>query len=206
MRKTLLAVVLSVLVLGVAAPASAAPPVREKQSGTYASLYSFSSNCTTDRGRTVCTDINLSASTDPTGVTFVCVSIDSYAVNRDRYTSISSESGCTETTAGVLQISDSMSATLAATTVNVVSYNCNRGRDCQAGGSRDVTVSASDTAVGPVSSSSGRGTFTDGNCTYRYSFTASSAEVAGTITLDGVTYDESGYAEKGDYVTTSRCS
>jgi hypothetical protein len=56
-----------------------------------------------------------------------------------------------------------------------------------------------------VSSGSSRGTFTDGDCTYRYTATSSYAEVAGTITLDGVVYDEQGFADTSVYKVTTRC-
>lgn len=201
-RAMFTSVMMTGLVLGTAAPAVAAPPEMEKQSGSYESLYSFSSSCTSG-SRSVCTDISLSASTDTSGFGETCVTIDTYSVNRGRYTPISSESGCTAG-ADTLTVRDDLTAVLARTTVTLESYDCGR-QDCVVSGSRDVVVSAQDKPVGPVSTATGRGTFTSDGCVFRFSYSETFAEVAGTITLDGVTYDESGSVNKGDYRTTSRC-
>lgn len=56
-----------------------------------------------------------------------------------------------------------------------------------------------------IVSSSGRGTSNDGTCTYRYSFTDLSAELAGTMTIDGVTMDQWGWGSLSQYSVTTRC-
>jgi hypothetical protein len=153
----------------------------------------------------VCTDISLNAYTDTSGVSQVCVSVDKYAVGGRRSGSISSEYGCTDVDPSAITVTSSLNATVSDTTVNLASYNCGRQGECTVTGTREVTVSASDQPAGPVSSGISRGTFTEGGCTYRYTSTSSSAEVAGTITLDGVVYEEQGFVDTVEYKVTSRC-
>ncbi len=205
MRKTILtAALLGGLLVGGAAPAAAAPPEREKQSGTFASLESFTSECTPEQeGGETCTSIFLYASTDTSGMGSVLLSIDTYMLDGEGlFTPISAEFGFIE--GAELTVSSDLSATLALTTVMLQSYICTE-KGCEEGGSREVTVSASDTAIGPVGTGRERGMFKEGKCIYKWSFTSTSAEVAGTITLDGVTYDEAGRVSTGDYRARSRC-
>jgi hypothetical protein len=56
-----------------------------------------------------------------------------------------------------------------------------------------------------VTDYSGRGSFKDGNCTFRFSFTGQRAEVAGTMTIDGSTLAEQGNASTEDYRVSERC-
>jgi hypothetical protein len=128
----------------------------------------------------------------------VCLSTATYVLNRDRFNLRSQEYGCTEVPASALSLTSDLTATLASTTVTLTS----EGRRSQ---SREVTVSAHDEAVGPVRTSSGRGSFRDGTCTYRYSYTERSAEVAGTITIDGTPLQESGFAAVGESTFSERC-
>jgi hypothetical protein len=207
MRKTILtAALLGGLLVGGAAPAAAAPPEREKQSGSFASLYSNTEECTpAQEGGQTCTNIFLSASTDTSGMGYVSLSIETYALDGEgSYTPISFESGWVEG-GSKLTVSNNLSATLAPTTVTLQSYNNCTPQGCGEGDSREVTVSATDTAVGPIGTGRQRGMFKDGNCMYKYSSTERSADVAGTITLDGVTYDETGRVSTGDYRAMSRC-
>jgi hypothetical protein len=205
MRKTTLAVaLLGGLLVGGAAPAAAAPPEREKQSGTVTSLESFTEECTQEQGGgQTCTGIFLSASTDTAGMEFVSLSIETYMRDGEEFTPISSESGFAEGDAE-LTVNSDLSATLAPTTVTLESYDCT-DEDCELSGSREVTVSASGTAIGPVGTSRERGMFKEGKCAYKWSFTPTSADAAGTITLDGVAYDVAGRVSTGDYRSMSRC-
>lgn len=206
MRKTIVtAALLGGLLAGGAAPATAAPPEREKQSGTLTSLDTFTSGCTPEQGAgETCTGIGLFASTDTSGTGSVSVSIETYTLDEEgSFTPIRSEFGSVEGDPA-LSVSSDLSATLAPTTVLLHSYVCT-DEGCEEGGRREVTVSASDSAVGPVRTGRERGTLKDGNCMYKWSFTSTSAEVAGTITVDGVTYDEAGAVSTGDYRSMSRC-
>lgn len=206
MHKTVFtAALLGGLLVGGAAPAAAAPPEREKQSGTFTSLESLTSDCTSEPGGgETCTSIFLSASTHTSGTGSVSLSIETYTDDGEGgSTPISSEHGFVEG-GSELAVTGDLSATLAPTTVVLQSYDCT-DQGCEEGGTREVTVSASDTAVGPVGTSRERGTFKDGACTHKWSFTATSADVAGTITLDGVTYEEVGRVSTGDYRSMSRC-
>jgi hypothetical protein len=200
MRRALgIALTAGTLVVGVAAPAAAAPPEHMKTSGSYANLSSSTEDCRQHgSNRTVCTNVNLYASTNSDGTGFVCVDTATYSISRDRFTLRSQENGCTDVPDSTLTVTDGFVATLAPTTLTLFS-------DGAKSSSRTVTVSAQDSPVGPVATSTGRGSFKDGTCTYRYSYSERSAPVTGTITLDGVTLDESGFAAVGSDRVTERC-
>ncbi len=205
MRNTTLTVaLLGGLLVGGAAPATAAPPERVKQSGTSTSLESSTVECTAEQGGgETCTSIVLSAGTDTAGMDSVSLSIETYMRDGEEYTPISSEYGFVEGGAE-LTVGSDLSATLAPTIVTLESYDCT-DESCEEAGSREVTVSASGTAVGPAATSRERGKFKEGTCTYKWSSTSTSAEVAGTITLDGVTHHAAGPVSTGDYRLMSRC-
>jgi hypothetical protein len=206
MRRTVLtAALLGGLLVGGAAPATAAPPEREKQSGNYTALESFTSECTPEpTGGETCTNIFLYASTDTSGMDSVSLTIDTYSIDGDGvYTPIDFASGFVEG-GSELTVTSDLSATLAPTTVVLETFECTEA-GCDLVDSREVTVSASDTRTGPIGKGRDRGTFRDGSCMYKWSNTYTSAEVAGTITLDGVTYDEVGSVRTGDYRVMSLC-
>ena len=55
-----------------------------------------------------------------------------------------------------------------------------------------VTVSASDSPTGPVSTTTTRSTTKDGSCTTKTTTTEKFVDMAGTMTIDGAVYDETG--------------
>ena len=182
-----------VLLLMLAAPVAAAPPMRE--SGTQQSLSSVATTCS---GAT-CTDTIVDAFTVDSETLVVCLSSYTYNVRTGRL--VSQESGCTETSPGALTITADFKVTLTDTTITLAT--CNQ-RGCTEGDT--VTVSAQDTAVGPVFTETGSGTFSDGTCTSRYRFTSESAPVAGTMTIDGVVLQQSGFASISQFTVSTRCS
>ena len=182
-----------VLLLALAAPVAAAPPMRE--SGTQQSLF---------ERRHVLFGVHLHGHgrwmpSPSTPRHSSCASARSRTTPA-RAASVSQESGCTETSPGALTVTGDFTATLAPTTITFAS--CDR-RGCTEG--RTVTVSAQDSAVGPVFTETGRGTFSDGACTSRYSFASQSAQVAGTLTVDGATQQQSGFAGISQFKVTTRC-
>ena len=194
----------------VASSASAAEgssrPIRE--SGTDEYFDAFSTECTQEQGRTVCTDTYVYASTftDEQGIesTFVCVNTDTYSISRTgRYSSISSESGCTEVAGDAVTVSgDLSSATLAPTDVELSS--CNR-RTCTV--SRTVTVSGTLDGTGTVNTSTGRGTDKFEDCTIRYSYSSTNRQGEGEITIDGDSMDARGGFGSTTYkVSYSNCN
>lgn len=182
-----------VLLLLLAAPVAAAPPMRE--SGTQQSFNSFATTCS---GST-CTDTILNAFTIDSETLVVCLDSYTYNVRTGRLTS--QESGCTETSPGALTVTADFTVTLAPTTITLSS--CDR-RGCTE--TDTVTVSAQDSAVGPVFTESGQGTFNDGTCVVRYRFSSESAPVAGTMTIDGVVLQQSGFAGISEFTVSTRCS
>lgn len=203
MRRIALACSTVILLLATAAaPALAAQPFRE--SGTQNFLFSFSSDCTGTGNRTTCDDAFLDVFPIGPDTSLVCVSMSTFAFNErtGRGRLISEQSGCNETPNSVLDVSvadDTLTATLSDTQVDL--FSCNQ-RTCTEGDT--VTVSASDTGS-PVVDYSGRGSFRDGPCTFRFSFTGQRADVTGTMTIDGTTLAEEGSASTEDYRVTERC-
>ncbi len=187
------AIVIPMLLLAMAAPAAAAPPFKE--SGTQQSFYSVSSTCS---GNT-CTDLVLDAWMMDSETLLVCLYEYTYNMRTGRV--VSEESNCDTTSPDALTITGDWDVTLAETTIPVM--RCDR-RGCEYTG-ETITVSAHDTATGAVFTHSDRGTFSDGECTYRYRSTGTSAEVAGTMTIDGVVYEQWGQASLTTYMTTIRC-
>ncbi len=206
--RILLAFSLAVLVLGMMASSAAAaggPGTaaggRIRESGTYTYASSFSSSCTEQQGRTVCTDIYLNVYSNDEYGAEACLSVETYALTRRGYDYISSEFGCSPLEPGAFTINSKLSsATLSPTTITF--YDCNR-RGCTA--TRDVTVSATFTGTGELSSYSGRGQFKEGDCTYKYSYKGTSRQAAVALTLDGVTSDTSGSLGTETYTFSSNC-
>ena len=150
MRRMLIPVaIVPILLLAIAAPVAAAPPLKE--SGTQQSLFSVSTSCV----GSFCTDTVLDAFNIDPDTLLVCVNRYTYSIRTGQLRS--QEGGCTETSPDALTISESFDVTLAETTV--IFEECNR-RGCTVTDS--VTVSADDSAVSPIFSETSRGTFTDG--------------------------------------------
>lgn len=192
-------IVVPMLLLMLAAPAFAAPPLKE--SGTSMSFSSGSSVCT-EGGSPTCTDTWVDAFSASPDTIVVCLGMNIYSTRT--YRTVSQEYGCSETSSAALMFTSDFSVTLADTSITVFKYTCGPRR-CTEAGSRNVIVSALDTAVGPINSSSGRGSFSDGTCTYRYSYTDQSAQLAGTMTIDDVTMEQWGWGSVGTFSTTVRC-
>ena len=203
MRRIALVCSAVVLLLATAAaPAFASEPFKE--SGTQNFLFSFSSDCSGTGNRTTCDEAFLDVFPISPDDSAVCLSTFTFAFNErtGRGRLISEESGCNETANSVLDISvaaDTLTATLSDTQVTL--FSCNQ-RTCTEGDT--VTVSASDSGS-PVTAYSGRSSFRDGNCTFRFSFTGQRAEVTGTMTIDGTPLTQQGSASTEDYRVTERC-
>ncbi len=198
-RAILILATVAALLLVFAQPAAAAPPIRESGSVAFASAYS--SDCEQQRGSTVCTDTYLSVQETPDGA-IACVSVVTYSISSSgRYRAISEESGCGDVAPDAFTISSGLaSATLAPTAIEL--YSCNR-RTCTSGGI--VTVSGEFTGTGDVNRYSGRGSFTEGACRYRYSFDGASRQALATITVDGTTSTGEGVIGEENYTFTVNC-
>ena len=180
------------LTLTLAAPVSAAERVRE--SGTFYQFSSVNFECSGN----FCTETFIDAFSIDSGIIAVCY--NEFTFNARTGRGSSSDGGCAEVSDSALTISNDFSVTLAPT--DIVLFDCNR-RTCTEGDT--VTVSASDDAAGPVTTATGRVTVKEGNCTIRISFSDASAEVAGTMTVDGETLDQSGFATVSEQTTTTTC-
>lgn len=160
-------------------------------------LYSYTSTCSVTAGKTVCTDTTVQAYFDSPGFATACLTIDTYSINRRQYSSISFENGCAP--ASSFTITSGLVATLAATDIPLQS--CNR-QGCT---TRTVTVSASDSPSGPITTTTARTTTTSGNCTTRTSSTDKSADVSGTFTIDGTTSAETGNVSTHTETSRTAC-
>ena len=210
MRRIVLALVaVMALLLTFAAPVAAdtVPSGPFRESGTSKYLSSWSFDCVPSHARTTCTETGVDAfSIGPTELA-VCVYTVTYTYSErtGRGRLINQESGCSDPLApSTLNITVSkvnvLTATLDSTSVTL--YTCNQ-RSCTA--SRTVTVSASDSG-GPVGTFTNRGSFKDGTCTFRYSESGYTSAVSGTLTIDGTTLAEDGWAQQSEYKVSSTCA
>lgn len=203
MRRILALIPVIGLLLVLAAPVAA--DTSKPVSGTYKSTSIVSLDCVPQGARTTCTQTSVDVFTDVPPMVVVCVNVDTYTYSdrtgRGRF--ISNENGCSDPIDGsaltITASRDQMTASLAPTAVTL--FGCDR-RTCTE--TRTVMASASDTG-GPVTQTVSRNFFRDGTCTYRFSESAQTAEVAGTLTLDDVTMPGSGYAQLSEVKVTEIC-
>jgi hypothetical protein len=165
--------------------------------GTFFS--SFSTTCSTSAARQVCTDTNLQVGPDEAGNPTTCLDLFTYSVTSRRFTFVSEQLGCVPTTG--FTVGSDYSVTLAPTDISL--QTCGAHKQCS--GATIVTVSASDSVVGDVATTTTRSTTVVGGCTYRTTATDTSAELAGTITVNGSSTDEQGFLDILDSTTTIRC-
>jgi hypothetical protein len=164
-------------------------------------FYSASSNCSTSGSRQVCTDTSLYVFSNEDGsVGPPCLEVFKYSISSNgRFTVISDEFGCAAGS-NTVAIGADLSVAISATQIPLDS--CNR-RTCTS--SRTVTVSASDSPTGPITTTTTRSTTKSGNCTTKSTTTDQSAELAGTLTVDGTVYDETGFIDIFTTTETTHC-
>lgn len=163
-------------------------------------FFSSSSICSTSGGRQVCTDRNLSVTSNEDGSDGPpCLEIFTYSISSNgRFSVISDEFGCA--TSGTMTVGADLSVDLPASAITLEA--CNRQR-CTS--SRTVTVSAHDTPTGPVSTTTSRSTTRSGGCTTRTTTTDTFADLAGTMTIDGTSFDQTGSIDVFTSTSTTHC-
>jgi hypothetical protein len=163
-------------------------------------FFSSSSTCSTTGSRQVCTDTNLSVSSNEDGSDGPpCLEVFKYAISTNgKFSVISDEFGCAS--GGTISIGADLSVALGATQIPLDS--CNR-RTCTT--SRTVTVSASDSPTGPASTTTTRSTTKSGGCTTKTTTTDTFAELAGTMTIDGTVLDQTGSIDIFTSTSTTHC-
>ena len=163
-------------------------------------FFSGSSICSTSGGRQVCTDRNLFVTSNEDGSDGPpCLEIFKYSISSNgRFSVISDEFGCA--TSGTMTVGADMSVDLPASQITL--DDCNR-RTCTS--SRTVTVSAHDTPTGPISTTTSRSTTKSGGCTTRTTTTDTFAELAGTMTIDGTSFDQTGSIDVFTSTSTTHC-
>jgi hypothetical protein len=168
-------------------------------SGTY--FFSDSTSCSTSSGRQVCTDTNISVFPNGDGTSSACLDIFTFSVSSTgRFTFVSDQFGCAR--AGAVTVGSDYSVTLASTDISMQTCKAHK-RTCS--GSTTVNVSASDSAVGNIVTSTTRSTTVDGNCTYKTTTTETDANLVGTLTIDGTSLDEQGFLSVVKQTLTIRC-
>jgi hypothetical protein len=186
-------ILLPILAALLAGPVAAAPPIHD--SGTQDGMTVFHSSC----GPSLCTDTIVDGFTISDDVVVVCVSQFTFNIHSGRL--ISEDSGCSETTADALVVSDDLSsASLAATAVTFL--NCDQ-QGCVEGDT--VTVAAELTGFGTTFANKQRFTFTDGTCTFKQTFSGESRQATGTLTLDGETTAADGNISTGKFSFSEHC-
>lgn len=198
-RLVVVLVTLGVLLLALAQPAAAAPPTRE--SGEYSWADGGFRQCEPSGGGQICTETSLSVHEAPEGAS-ACLSRYTYSISANgRYRHISDSFGCADIAPDAFTVASDMSvATLAATVIPMTS--CSR-RTCSEEGT--VTVSARFIGRGEVYTYSGRGSFTENDCRYRYSYDGANREAQARIWIDGQRYVGRGSFGVENYRFSSTC-
>jgi hypothetical protein len=175
-------------------------PVAADTSPNGSNFFSGSSSCSTTGGRQVCTDTSLFVSSNEDGSPGQpCLELFTYSIGANgRFTVISDEFGCASS--GTITIGADLSVALDPTQIPL--EECGR-RTCTP--SRTVTVSASDSPTGPISTTVTRSTTKSGTCTTKMTTTDQFAEVAGTLTIDGTAFDETGSVDVFTSTSVTHC-
>lgn len=175
-------------------------PVAADTSANGTNFSSSSSSCSTSGGRQVCTDTNLSVFANEDGSDGQpCLGVFKYSISSNgRFSVISDEFGCAS--GGTLAVGDDLSVVLGDTQIPL--ETCNK-QTCTP--SRTVTVSASDSPTGPISTTTTRSTTKSGGCTTKTTTTDRFVELAGTLTIDGTELDETGFIDVLTGTEVTRC-
>jgi hypothetical protein len=184
------------LLLGVA------PVAADTSGGGSGTRFSSATHsCTTNDGRQVCTDTIVFVYPNGDGTSSGCLDIFTFLVpSNDRFTVISDLFGCNPDVS--LTVGSDYSVTLAPAVIPL--QKCaEHKRSCT--GSTNATVSASDTLVGDISTTTTRSTTITGGCTYKTTTTETFGDLAGTMTIDGTSLDEQGFLYIINETTTVRC-
>jgi hypothetical protein len=184
----------SISLLAVVAPVSA----DTSPNGT--NFFSSASSCTTSGSRVVCTDTALMVFSNEDGSDGPpCLEVNQYSIGSNgRSQGISYEFGCA--LGGTITIGADFSVALDPTQVTL--ERCGR-RTCTE--TRTVTVSANDSPIGPISTTTSRSTTKDGSCTTRTTTTDQFVELAGTMTIDGAVVDQTGSLDVFTSTSTTHC-
>ena len=190
------------LIVPVALLLSAGPVAADTTPGGSGTFFSSGNEvCTTSGGRQVCTDTTLDVQSFDDGTAQTCLDILTFSIGSNgRQTFVSDRFGCADV--ANITISSSYSVTVSATDVSMQTCKAHQ-RQCS--GASTATVSASDALTGPVSKTTTRSTTVQGGCTFKTTSNETFGEVAGTITIDGVTSDEQGGFDMINSTTTVRC-
>jgi len=173
-------------------------PVAADTSPNGSNFSSSATSCETGGGRQVCADTNLFVSSNEDGSPGQpCLEIFTYSTGANGR-AISDEFGCASS--GTITIGADLSVALDSTQIPL--EQCGR-RTCTP--SRTVTVSANDSPTGPISTTTTRSTTKSGSCTTKMTTTDQFADLAGTLTIDGSTVDQTGFVDVFTSTSVTHC-
>ncbi|HEX7173527.1 MAG TPA: hypothetical protein VF365_13085 [Candidatus Limnocylindria bacterium] len=198
MRRLVILLATVLMLLAFAAPAAAAPPI--KDSGSVQQASAFAGSCTEQGGNTLCTDVFIDAFSFEEEFSDVCVGIFTYTIRANgQFRSVSEVSGCGPAN-GFSVASDGSSAIVGPSEIQLAS--CDQ-RGCTDAGV--VTVEASWTATSDPTPYSGKATFKEGTCTFRQSWTGIRAEAAASLSIGDESYAGDGFLAREEFTVSERC-
>lgn len=168
--------------------------------GPGTNFFSFNEVCTTSGGHQTCIDTNLSVSPNGDGTSSACLDVFTSSLSARRQTFVSDQFGCAADP--VLTVTSAYAVTLAPIDISLATCQAHK-RTCS--GATIVTVSASDSAVGDVATTTTRSTMTVGGCTYKTTTNETDVGQAGTMTIGATTMSEDGFLSIVKETTTVRC-
>jgi hypothetical protein len=179
------------LAFGALTSSAIAAPVVHENTANF-SAQTFKSECGEDRGRTVCTDTSLVVFASD-GTAQACLSTFTYEVSRQgEFTPIGGEFGCGPVPAGnfTFDAKELTGATLSQTTITVEVIGCDRNGRCQpTGETDDVTLAATFTGTGAISTQRQNSKSEFGNCTTYFVGKGASRNADASVTIDGQPLD-----------------
>jgi hypothetical protein len=201
-RLTLAATLAAVLAFGaLSGLAMAAPP--ERHGGTFTTAAAFHNDCVGSE----CTSTALFVSSTD-GAAQACLEIQRYEISDSgEFTPISFEIGCAPLAEGAYSIDakNLSGATLSSTVIAVGPVVCDE-TGCHPGGdTRDVTVSATYTGIGDISSFRANSKQTFGNCTMFFVGKGSSRSAVASLIVDGRTLSADGFLSVSTQKTKLIC-
>lgn len=188
MRRLITLIVIGMTLLALAPPVAADTEPVPRESFTTVGFDAGSSVC--DRNGCTDTFIRVEVQTTNSGDTFSFLCLDQF-ISRARTGTF--RGGCTEDLS-VAIAADLSSATLAPTTLQVCSRNC-----------EDVVVSAELAAVGEAASFSSRFSESDGTCRFTFAERGQRRPASGSLSIDDETLSVDGSIFSRDTTVTSRC-
>ncbi len=202
-------VILFVALVSAPGLAAAAPPERQSERYATVSAQAYNSTCVPQGNRELCTSESIFVNRAKQGDE-VCVSTDEYVRFPDgRIEWLSSEYGCSPLPRGCFTIDAQRlsSATLCPTNVDLITYTCDPATgECTEISRRTVSVSATFTGTGELTTYKSHSKYSFGGCTYSFSGQSTGRDARATYTLDGEVSQTGGFLVRSKSAYKQTCS